>query len=768
MRLLRWSNDTEFILTDNLADDEAIPPYAILSHTWLEDTQEPTFKDITNGTGREKLGYEKIQFCGRQATQDKLHYFWVDTCCINKSNLAELSHAINSMFRWYRNATRCYVYLSDVSSPCTDDAIHSQSLDSDLARSRWFTRGWTLQELLAPRSVEFFSRERMRLGDSSSLKQKIQQITGVPTSALEGGRLSEFSVDERFLWIERRQTKIAEDKVYSLLGILDVEIPLYYGEGAANASKRVREVIDKRENCVKDLRITDPSHDKKRIEDTKGGLLKDSYRWILKNSDFQQWRDDQQSRLLWIKGDPGKGKTMLLCGIVNELKKSLAKRDLLSYFFCQAADARINNATAVLRGLLYVLVDQQPSLVSHIQKKHDHAGKMLFEDTNAWVALSEIFTNILQDPNLKRTYLVVDALDECVVGLPNLLDLIVQQSCVSSRVKWIVSSRNWPDIEEQLAKAGQRVRLSLELNAESVSAAVSVFIQQKVLQLSQEKKYDNKTKEAVQYHLSLNAEGTFLWVALVCQNLKEVPKRNVIKKLNAFPPGLDSLYERMMQQISSSEDAGVCKEILAVAATVYRPTTLDELVTLAEQLKDVADDPESIKEIIGHCGSFLTLRDNTVYFVHQSAKDFISTKAVSELFPGGMKEIHHVIFLRSLEIMSRTLRRDMYNLDSLGYPAKRVIQPDPDPLAASRYSCIYWVDHLCDWNSNASAEFNLNMQERGVVDSFIREKYLYWLEALSLCKSMSEGVISVGKLEALILVTLTSLCYLLIRHANIS
>ena len=115
--------------------------------------------------------------------------------------------------------------------------------------------------------------------------------------------------------------------------------------------------------CIQHLRLTDPRDDKKRIEETKGGLLEDSYHWILENSDFQQWRNDQQSRLLWIKGDPGKGKTTLLCGIVNELKKSMAKTDLLSYFFCQATDSRINNATAVLRGLLYSLVDLAPNVM---------------------------------------------------------------------------------------------------------------------------------------------------------------------------------------------------------------------------------------------------------------------------------------------------------------------------------------------------------------------------------------------------------------------
>jgi hypothetical protein len=112
-------------------------------------------------------------------------------------------------------------------------------------------------------------------------------------------------------------------------------------------------------------------------------LLKDSYRWILENPEFQQWRSAQQSPLLWIRGDPGKGKTMLLCGIINELNKSTVETALLFHFFCQATDSRINNATAVLRGLIYILIDQQPSLVSHIQKKYDHVGKALFEDANA-------------------------------------------------------------------------------------------------------------------------------------------------------------------------------------------------------------------------------------------------------------------------------------------------------------------------------------------------------------------------------------------------
>jgi hypothetical protein len=388
MRLLLRSNSGKFSLTKDLVGDDIIPPYAILSHTWGVDTEEVTFEDLTNGTGKDKPGYEKIRFCGEQARQDDLQYFWVDTCCINKANYTELSQAINSMFRWYRNATRCYVYLSDVSSPAfdTNEELSPRPWELVFRKSRWFERGWTLQELLAPCSVEFFSQEYKRLGDKRSLKQQIHDITGIADSALRGAPLSQFSVDERLSWIKHRQTKLEEDKAYSLLGIFDVYMPLIYGEGGENAFKRLRasvQMVKEDQECIQHLRLTDPRDDKKRIEENKGGLLEDSYCWILDNAEFQRWRDDEYSRLLWIKGDPGKGKTMLLCGIVNELKKSIAKTDLLSYFFCQATDSRINHATAVLRGLLYLLVDHQPSLISHIRKKHDDAGKDLFEDANA-------------------------------------------------------------------------------------------------------------------------------------------------------------------------------------------------------------------------------------------------------------------------------------------------------------------------------------------------------------------------------------------------
>ncbi|KAH7380407.1 kinesin light chain 1 [Phaeosphaeria sp. MPI-PUGE-AT-0046c] len=230
-------------------DADNPPPYAILSHTWTEG-QEVTYHELMAGTGTHKDGYEKIRFCGEQAASDRLEYFWVDTCCINKSTSDELSTAINSMFRWYQRATKCYVYLSDVSLPgevYNASAFKIAWVDA-FRRSRWFTRGWTLQELIAPASVEFFSKERKTLGTKVSLEQEISIITNIPVEVLRGQRSpAATSIDERMSWAAQRTTTLKEDKVYCLLGIFGVFLPLIYGEGEEYATLRLREEIQKRQ-----------------------------------------------------------------------------------------------------------------------------------------------------------------------------------------------------------------------------------------------------------------------------------------------------------------------------------------------------------------------------------------------------------------------------------------------------------------------------------------------------------------------------------------
>jgi hypothetical protein len=525
---------------------------------------------------------------------------------------------------------------------------------------------------------------------------------------------------------------------------------------------------EKDQQCLKDLRATDPRHDKTRIEQTKGGLLRDSYHWILDNPKLQQWRDGPESKLLWIKADPGKGKTMLLCGIVDELKRSTPP-GLLSFFFCQGTDSRINNATAVLRGLIYLLVDQQPSLASHLREKYDQAGKSLFEDANSWVALSDIFKNILQDMNLKTTCLVIDALDECVTDLPKLLDFIVYTSSSSARVKWLLSSRNELHIEQKLRSANEQTRLSLELkeNAEQVSRAVDVYINDKLSRF--ESLQDDGLKDRVRDILRRKANGTFLWVALVIQELEKPESWDPLQVVEEVPTDLHQLYDRMVNQIQqlTRRNSEVCRLTLSIATIAYRPLHLAEIGSLCGLPGQISALTKSMRKIVAMCGSFLTVRDDQVYLIHQSAKDYLSDVARATIFPSPGKT-HYDIFSRSLELMSGILQRDMYHLIAPGFPIGQVKVPGQDPLGATRYSCVHWVDHLCNSVSGKSMRRDDSLQDGGVVYVFLKKQYLYWLEALSLCESMSEGVVSIAKLEALIQVILRPVILSMYDTSNIT
>ncbi|KAN0068322.1 HET domain containing protein [Elaphomyces granulatus] len=305
MRLLKLNDAAEFGLKDFLVSDD-IPRYAILSHTWGADTEEVSFKDMMDGTAKSKVpGYNKIRFCGEQASRDGLQYFWIDSCCIDKSSSTELQEAINSMFRWYRDAAKCYVYLADVSRSA--DVNSSQLLmESSFWKSRWFTRGWTLQELVAPASVEFFSKEGEQLGNKRSLERHIHEVTGIPVKALRGSSLSDFSIPERMSWAENRETTCKEDKAYSLLGIFDVYMPLIYGEGRENAFQRLREKIDKASKGAKreDFSVTFSLSDFPEIEHfvAREEELAEIHRTL---------RGDGSRRTVILHGLGGIGKTQL-------------------------------------------------------------------------------------------------------------------------------------------------------------------------------------------------------------------------------------------------------------------------------------------------------------------------------------------------------------------------------------------------------------------------------------------------------------------------
>jgi hypothetical protein len=222
-------------------NDNNIPPYAILSHTW--GLEEVTFQDMSMdlpnearqslSSGVKGASYKKIEYCCAQATKDGLEYSWVDTCGIDKSSSSELSEAINSMFRWYSNAAVCYAYLSDV-----------HLITEEISPSRWFTRGWTLQELIAPRNVKFFTSNWELIGTKESLSSSIASITGIDVETLlDPSSLSSASVARKLSWAAERQTTRTEDVAYCLMGIFDVNMPLLYGEGEKAFIRLQEEII---------------------------------------------------------------------------------------------------------------------------------------------------------------------------------------------------------------------------------------------------------------------------------------------------------------------------------------------------------------------------------------------------------------------------------------------------------------------------------------------------------------------------------------------
>ncbi|KIW34425.1 uncharacterized protein PV07_01203 [Cladophialophora immunda] len=232
---MRLINTTTLGLEEFEGSD--IPLYAILSHTWGEG--EVTYQDVQARKAKGKLGYEKIKNTCKRARADGFDYVWVDTCCIDKKSSAELSEAINSMCSWYRDAIVCYAFLADVSSNFSGGQIMVD--DFEFSDSRWFTRGWTLQELIVPQILIFLDRNWQEIGTKASLQRKISAITDIPANILEGD-IDSASVAQKMSWASWRETKRVEDQAYCLLGLFGIHMPLLYGEGK-KAFRRLQEEI---------------------------------------------------------------------------------------------------------------------------------------------------------------------------------------------------------------------------------------------------------------------------------------------------------------------------------------------------------------------------------------------------------------------------------------------------------------------------------------------------------------------------------------------
>lgn len=201
-----------------------VPRYAILSHTW--EGHEISFAEFQQQSSSSTIPDDsKVTQSCRVAASYGLDYVWVDTCCIDKRSSAELSEAINSMYMWYEHAEVCFVYLADISVQASMQDKEAKKLKN----SRWFSRGWTLQELLAPYSILFFDRNWVQLGSKVSLQDQLSAAAHISKEYLFTPRYA--SVAIKMSWAASRFTTRREDIAYCLLGLFNVNMPLLYGEG---------------------------------------------------------------------------------------------------------------------------------------------------------------------------------------------------------------------------------------------------------------------------------------------------------------------------------------------------------------------------------------------------------------------------------------------------------------------------------------------------------------------------------------------------------
>lgn len=511
---------------------------------------------------------------------------------------------------------------------------------------------------------------------------------------------------------------------------------------------------DLTDKCLKAMGHTNPNDVMRRIEATKDDLVTECNEWIKRDASFGEWKKDPEQRLLWLRGDPGKGKTMLMMSIVHDLRPSGNENHELTFFFCENADPKLNTAHAVLCGLLWLLVHKNPILGRYFHKDCRHQREFLSDsDSDSFFALCRITSNLLENPALPTVYILIDAIDECDERRHELLTFIIQNaSSTNSKAKWLISSRNEQMIEIGL-KEHQHGVLSLELNDAHIAAAVEYFIYQKVDRLAELYTYNAKLRGRVLRHMMQNANSTFLWVALACKHLNNVPRIYVPAELAKLPSGLSSLYGRMLEQLRAGQDHKLTTAILKFVTIAKRPLLTEELLPLLAQeiqerfdgsFEDLLDNGELL-DLIKTCGSFITVRDGVIYLIHQSVKDYLLHEETAKILSPHMSEEHCAVVDRSLAFLARFL-----NEDAGAYYSARQRLNSSLLLKSLSYICCSWVDHLADYQKICDDHHieDLCRHEKQVYD-FITKNFLGWTEIICLVGQLKAGPPSLGRLEAI-------------------
>ncbi|KAI9768893.1 MAG: hypothetical protein M1839_003847 [Geoglossum umbratile] len=741
-----------------------IPRYAILSHTWGADHEEVTFKDMVDGTGNAKAGYRKIRLCEKLAAKDGLQFFWVDTCCIDKSNYTELAEAINSMFRWYQDAARCYVYLSDVSAGGSigDDEFACR-WKTAFKKSRWFTRGWTLQELIAPVSVEFFSVEGERLGDKKSLEQTLHELTGIATQALRGSPLSYFSTDERMSWAAKRRTKREEDSAYSLLGIFNIYMPLIYGEGRQKALSRLLKEI-KDDNSIS-LPIAKGASFDSHTEEHNARCLRNTRVELL--SQITEWAKDRNDKpIFWLQGMAGTGKST----IARSAAQSFAyKGQLGASFFFKRGEGDRGKAARFFTTIAVQLATKVPGLSPYIREAIDAdpdiSEKALNNQFEKFI-LQPLFR--LQPVSLQASSLVivVDALDECEreEDVRTILRLLPRSRDVTSVcLRIFVTSR--PELPIRLGfkkmTGGTYQDLVLhEIPPTIIKHDISVFLNHELTKIRIDRSLlaDWPGEKNIQTLVEL-ATPLFIFAATMCRFVAD-PRWDPRKRLAHIleyqtasqASKLDRTYLPILNQLLVDQDE-VEKEKLAIdfqeiVGTIAVLASPLSIISLASLLGIPEDDVARRLDLLHSVLSIPTNRAAPVRLLHLSFRDFLLDRQKREksLFWVDERKTHERIAGKCIQLMSisKCLRKNICNLQGPGMFQSEIDSQFIDVClpAEVRYACRYWVYHLEQSKSGIC--------DNGQVHVFLRDHLLHWLEAMSLLGNLSESITIITTLQSIL------------------
>ncbi|XRM43127.1 hypothetical protein ABZX51_006329 [Aspergillus tubingensis] len=495
--------------------------------------------------------------------------------------------------------------------------------------------------------------------------------------------------------------------------------------------------LDEYRDCLLALRWIDPRAEIGDIQARNENIIKDLYNWILLTEEYRQfskWGHPTPVRL-WVSGQAGTGKTMLLIGIIKELiARGLpdTERPQVLYFLCQATNNQANNGVAVLRSLIWLLLLEQPHLFSHIQKEYLHSKNRLFTDKNAFTTLRDILRKMLEDKSLKRAIIIIDALDECEEESRELLASFIDEVSSAQKfleIKWLVSSRPLPEIPASVQDVTLPTHSLLKLDGHDMSHSIHRYIDMKMVQLRDKARKKNRVEEIAD-KLKTQASNTYIWVSLVCRELLHTHEFMWTEVVNKIPKKLEGLYGYLLDRLANLDSeimSTCCKNVLTAAMLARDPLALSEIEILA----GLPEGEDAAEAIVQECRSFLTIRNSTVYLIHQSAQDYLQ-KHYQKLYDVSLATLHHQMYERALSGLKQILRENIYRLSHYGVASAEVQIPNPDPLVSVRYACRYWV-----YNLEQSGSTPTDMED---ILFFLNKHFLHWLEAMSLLGSFPDIV----------------------------